>query len=246
MVGAAVGGNGRSAEPANVLRNQLRDRPFVVAGATAAVSFAAGLVYGRRPRVRARRERILHSTEDTDDDRLPEETSRDVSTRALARAQNGQSSGTAHLDCPVCLGELLLPRLAPCGHTMCSPCLVALYDHERRPACPVCRKRIKVTVDKLPVNFAVKALVDARVLARGQIAWDDYCTAENEARAELAPCAAAASPSSGGSIVARIRPAWNWFKWTVIIATELGAFLVSLKEVLEAAPNRPRRYQRIV
>lgn len=46
-------------------------------------------------------------------------------------------STTPALDCPVCLTELVLPRLAPCGHTLCSSCLVSLFEHERRPACPV-------------------------------------------------------------------------------------------------------------
>lgn len=150
------------------------------------------------------------------------------------------------LECPVCLGDLILPRVTTCGHTLCTTCLAALFEFERRPSCPICRKRIKVAIDKLPINFMVKACIDARVAAKGEGAWSNYRQAENEAR-ELIPL-----PGSDGSarrrqdVIASLRPAWNWFKWSIIIVTEFGAFLVSLKEVLESTPARSRRYQRIV
>lgn len=89
----------------------------------------------------------------------------------------------------------------------------------------------------------VKAVVEARVAARGERAWQAYRMVEEEAKRVVAPFAPEDRQSVG--LVAHLRPAWNWFKWTVIIVTEFGAFLVSLKEVLESAPAR-RRYQRIV
>lgn len=153
------------------------------------------------------------------------------------------------LDCPVCLTELVLPRVATCGHTLCTSCLAALFEHERRPACPVCRKRIRLPPDKLPVNFMVKSCVEARVAERGSRAWDNYQKAEEDARLIVHPDETSSPDSAArqrANVVANLRPAWNWFKWTVIIVTEFGAFLVSLKEVLESAPTRTRRYQRIV
>lgn len=150
----------------------------------------------------------------------------------------------APLDCPVCLGDLVLPRVTPCGHTLCSTCLAALFGHERRPACPICRKRIRASVEKLPVNFLVKAVVEARVAERGEGAWRAYREVEEEAKRVVRPFAPR-DERQRQSVVAQLRPAWNWFKWTVIIVTEFGAFLVSLKEVLESTPAR-RRYQRIV
>lgn len=153
----------------------------------------------------------------------------------------GTCAAPAALDCPVCLGELVLPRVLPCGHTVCSTCLYSLFAHERRPACPMCRKRIKVSVEKLPVNFMVKAVVEDRVAARGEGAWRIYREHEEEAKRVVTPF----TDENNGSVVSQLRPAWNWFKWTIIIVTEFGAFLVSLKEVLESAPAR-RRYQRIV
>lgn len=155
-------------------------------------------------------------------------------------------SSELQLDCPVCLHELVLPRVAPCGHTLCSPCLASLFEHERRPACPVCRRRIRVAADKIPVNYMIKACVDAHVAARGDQAWLAYRRLEEEARAFLVPFAPQDETVQRQSVVTQLRPAWNWFKWTVIIVTEFGAFLVSLKEVLESAPSRSRLYQRIV
>lgn len=186
------------------------------AAAASAAAFALGSALGsRRRRRRGRR-----------------------AGRALPAACS--DGGASTLDCPVCLGELVVPRVVPCGHTLCSACLVALFGHERRPCCPVCRKRIRVGVEGVPVNFAVQGVVEARVAERGAGAWEAYRAAEEEMRVEI---------ESGGdevSVVTRLRPAWNWFKWSVIIVTEFGAFLVSLKEVLEAGSGRPSRHQRIV
>lgn len=105
----------------------------------------------------------------------------------------------------------------------------------------MCRKRIKKSVERLPVNFMVKAVMEDRVAARGESAWREYREHEEEAKRVVIPF----EGENQGNLVAQLRPAWNWFKWTIIIVTELGAFLVSLKEVLESAPAR-RRYQRIV
>lgn len=98
-------------------------------------------------------------------------------------------------------------------------------------------------MEKLPVNFLVKAVVEARVVARGDGAWREYRSSEEEAKRVVTPFQE--GEGRRRDVVAQLRPAWNWFKWTVIIVTEFGAFLVSLKEVLESTPAR-RRYQRIV
>lgn len=109
-----------------------------------------------------------------------------------------------------------------------------------------------MSVEKLPVNFAVKGLVDARVAGQSERAWAEYCLAEDVARAELEMCGGVERSRGWGG---RVRVGWHWVKWGVIIATELGAFLVSLKEVVEAGGRgaggggvgRGRRhYQRIV
>lgn len=75
-----------------------------------------------------------------------------------------------------------------------------------------------------------------RVRARG--GWEEWREMEDEARLIVG--------EGGGGGGWGLKPAWNWFKWSVIIVTELGAFLVSLKEVLESTPRGGRRYQRLV
>lgn len=144
--------------------------------------------------------------------------------------------------CVVCLfvDTYVLLTYSICHGSLCICCI-----------CGDSRQRIKTAVEKLPVNFMVKACVEARVSARGPGAWEAYRAAENDARAEIRPCGERHSANGGAhvhrpSLMTQLRPAWNWFKWTAIIITEFGAFLVSLKEVLEAAPSRTRRYQRIV
>lgn len=45
------------------------------------------------------------------------------------------------LECPLCLGLLWEPTTAPCGHTLCKPCLARTLDHafDTLPSCPMCR-----------------------------------------------------------------------------------------------------------
>lgn len=123
----------------------------------------------------------------------------------------------------------------------------------------------------MPINFTVKAFVEEQVVARGEQALEQYRAAEAAVLPFLeSPAAyrraldnnnnnnnnngggngnggAGAGGGNGTSLASRLRPAWNWFKWTVIIVTEFGAFVVSLKELLDSnQPARNRRYQRIV
>lgn len=201
-----------------------------LATAASMLAFAVGAAVGGRRATRMERKKQRGAAQDL---------------RAEARPPGVEGGGA--LDCAVCLGELVLPRVAPCGHSLCTSCLAALWRHERRPQCPVCRRRIKANcAAELPVNFTACAVAEARARAMGVGALEALRKAEAEARSAL-PCGTsspAVMPMTGS--LRQLRPAWNWFKWTAIIVTEFGAFLVSLKEVLEAGPSHPRRYQRIV
>lgn len=176
---------------------------------------------------------------------------------ATSTSTSTKSSTSSTLDCPVCLSDLIIPRMAPCGHTICTPCLKTLFENHRRPQCPVCRRRMRQPIDKLPINFLVRSCVEERVAGRGRSAILEYRQAE---QAACSPTPRPPPPATGHEegvgnggtvgtgLVVRLRPALNWFKWSVIIVTEFGAFLVSLKELVDAGTGstRVRRYQRIV
>lgn len=217
--------------------------------AASAGAFAIGLAVGgkhargRRKRLRSRNE--SHNNHERRMSSVDTTLGQDEESTATLGENPGRIGRevTKFFDCPICLNELILPRLVPCGHTLCSRCLVALYNHERRPGCPVCRKRIKVGVDKLPVNFTVKSCVEARVAERGDEAWDEYLVLEQCAKDEMEPCGGDSRNRTRQVGMNQLQPAWNWFKWSIIIMTELGAFMASLKEILEPAPSR-RVFQR--
>ncbi|XP_026291175.1 uncharacterized protein LOC113215725 [Frankliniella occidentalis] len=57
------------------------------------------------------------------------------------------------MDCDICLEELnqveRVPKIAPCGHTVCLRCL----QRSDRKECPTCRRAFDVPPDALPNNF---------------------------------------------------------------------------------------------
>lgn len=203
------------------------------ATAASAALFALGALVGNR-----RASRLAASRRQSDE----------AAARFMVAGKNdsvmaAERAADAALDCPICLSELVLPRVAGCGHSICTSCLEELAAHDARMCCPVCRKRIRRNVSQLPINFAASAVIEARVAARGPAALAALRAAEAEARAGTGRTPARRETEP---VMRQLRPAWHWFKWTVIIVTEFGAFLVSLKEVLEARPSRTRRHQRIV
>ncbi|NWS87121.1 TRI59 protein, partial [Toxostoma redivivum] len=75
------------------------------------------------------------------------------------------------LTCAICCDIFADPRVLPCSHTFCRPCLQSLLQPP--PAgpslscpslsCPSCRARLAVPAagpEALPVNFALKAVID--------------------------------------------------------------------------------------
>lgn len=239
-------------------RIRLKSGTAVATAATAATmaAFALGAAVGSRRAAalerNKRRAAARESENDGDlrDDARPTRNGRDAPHPRTSSSPSDATVSDGALDCAVCLGELVLPRVAPCGHSLCTGCLAALWTHERRPACPVCRKRIRVShLTELPVNFAARAVIESRARASGPVALAALRVAEDEARTHVRcphDTTQSAPTRPRQPVLRQLRPAWNWFKWTAIIVTEFGAFLVSLKEVLEATPSRTRRYQRIV
>ncbi|XP_063264520.1 tripartite motif-containing protein 59 [Prinia subflava] len=77
------------------------------------------------------------------------------------------------LTCPICCDIFVDPRVLPCSHTFCQPCLQGLLRGPRL-SCPSCRAVVAVSgagPAALPINFAVKAIIDKwRQEERGEAA----------------------------------------------------------------------------
>lgn len=64
------------------------------------------------------------------------------------------------MECPICFIEFSsdnrVPKLIPCGHTICALCVELLIDPKRKTqlTCPTCNKKhLKLVVKKLPTNY---------------------------------------------------------------------------------------------
>ncbi|NWQ64948.1 TRI59 protein, partial [Neopipo cinnamomea] len=82
------------------------------------------------------------------------------------------------LTCAVCCGIYQDPRVLPCSHTFCRECLEGVlqrsdtFSIRRRLKCPTCRAVLDVPtagLESLPVNFALKAVIDK---CRQEEPWD--------------------------------------------------------------------------
>ncbi|RLV91510.1 hypothetical protein DV515_00014090 [Chloebia gouldiae] len=67
------------------------------------------------------------------------------------------------LTCPICFDTFAEPRVLPCSHTFCGPCLRGLLEPGPGLSCPSCRAPVAVPaagLEALPINFALKAVID--------------------------------------------------------------------------------------
>ncbi|KAK7020284.1 hypothetical protein VNI00_017736 [Paramarasmius palmivorus] len=58
--------------------------------------------------------------------------------------------------CPICLEDMKDPKLLPCGHSFCEQCVTQWTNMKKE--CPQCAQA--VTADTLPVNYALRNVVD--------------------------------------------------------------------------------------
>jgi hypothetical protein len=70
------------------------------------------------------------------------------------------------MECPVCCEEWAtetrVPRVLPCGHSICRPCIRAIFRSDvSAAACPECRLPLLCAIDTCPTNFALLRLVAA-------------------------------------------------------------------------------------
>ncbi|NXK69287.1 TRI59 protein, partial [Sylvietta virens] len=70
------------------------------------------------------------------------------------------------LTCAICCDIFSEPRVLPCSHTFCLPCLQGLlppFPPGARLSCPSCRAQVALPAAgpaALPINFALKAVID--------------------------------------------------------------------------------------
>ncbi|RXG53713.1 RING finger protein nhl-1 [Armadillidium vulgare] len=64
--------------------------------------------------------------------------------------------------CNICTSEFnnfeKIPKILPCGHTFCFPCIEKIIDEN--PSCPKCRAEINVSLDSLPTNQSILRSTD--------------------------------------------------------------------------------------
>ncbi|XP_025114370.1 E3 ubiquitin/ISG15 ligase TRIM25-like isoform X2 [Pomacea canaliculata] len=92
-------------------------------------------------------------------------------------------------ECAVCTNDFTTPKILPCGHLLCRECVITWMDSKADAGCPLCRCPIveqsdrssSVTVDALPTDFVMEALVEsARVLSK-----DHLCCVCEDVRADF-------------------------------------------------------------
>jgi hypothetical protein len=90
--------------------------------------------------------------------------------------------------CSICLDTLKVPKYFSCLHTFCLACINGYLENifrdriPRSVSCPVCRTKIKVPDSvksaeewsrKLPLNYIIQSLVDAKKMQKGK---SHYCS----------------------------------------------------------------------
>ncbi|XP_076068643.1 E3 ubiquitin-protein ligase TRIM71-like isoform X2 [Oratosquilla oratoria] len=74
---------------------------------------------------------------------------------------NGASGGGPPAPCPMCLGRLEEPRVLPCLHSLCSPCLDSLVGGTTL-ACPTCHQEVNLDqpLDQLQPPLFLPGILD--------------------------------------------------------------------------------------
>uniref|UniRef100_A0A7S1XGG1 RING-type domain-containing protein n=1 Tax=Compsopogon caeruleus TaxID=31354 RepID=A0A7S1XGG1_9RHOD len=158
-------------------------------------------------------------------------------TREGDRRPADEIGSDSPLDCPICLNSLVIPKLVPCGHTLCAVCILSLYEIQNRPSCPVCRNHINVPFEDLPTNFLAQACVESVERRRGQTALAEWKKDEEDARCVLTSWVSGGKDrrkSNRPGFLRRFAPAWTCLKWTMVLVTEVGAVLLRVKDVVDA------------
>ena len=84
----------------------------------------------------------------------------------------------SELDCPVCHEAFTCPKVLPCGHLLCSACLLSWGQSQPQPLCPLCQSpilgpqqvssgsKLQDVLEALPTDLAMEALVKCQQLLK--------------------------------------------------------------------------------
>ena len=79
------------------------------------------------------------------------------------------------LDCPVCTEPYKQPKVLPCGHLLCRPCLITWGHTQPEAQCPLCRcdivdasseKSFQEVVDSFPTDLTTQVLVESKLMLK--------------------------------------------------------------------------------
>ena len=94
-----------------------------------------------------------------------------MATAAVGNTQDTDEPSS--LDCPVCHEPFKEPKVLPCGHRLCRPCLLSWGQAQHDAQCPICRcniidassgKKFDEMVEGFPTDLATKVLVECKQL----------------------------------------------------------------------------------
>ena len=61
------------------------------------------------------------------------------------------------IECPVCMGTFVFPRVLCCGHSLCSLCISNMSTNSKI-TCPICTK--VSNSEKLPLNYSLTDVIE--------------------------------------------------------------------------------------
>ena len=85
--------------------------------------------------------------------------------RALPQPEEEPEKDTITLECPICMEEMVEPKVLHCGHNLCAECPETMWKRSGRAgprsmwelACPLCKRVTAVKErDELATNFGLK------------------------------------------------------------------------------------------
>eukprot|EP00189_Rhodosorus_marinus_P010693 CAMPEP_0184741946 /NCGR_PEP_ID=MMETSP0315-20130426/4943_1 /TAXON_ID=101924 /ORGANISM="Rhodosorus marinus, Strain UTEX LB 2760" /LENGTH=184 /DNA_ID=CAMNT_0027212527 /DNA_START=245 /DNA_END=799 /DNA_ORIENTATION=+ len=137
------------------------------------------------------------------------------------------------LTCSVCLEDLCLPKVLPCGHSLCLGCAVGLLSARNMlDKCPVCRKKISKRVDQLPYNYSLINCIEKLLELGSPTVVEQYRDREKYGKYQM-------EKYKQRRTTRKLNPI-KWVRLSLLVAAELGGLVFTLREAINAPSGRPR------